>query len=254
MKIMNRTLKRTILLAFSLALMMVIPVAAEDVGVEVGDWAKYGNFSYTWNMPTLAGEPPSEFGVFNEVDWTKVEVQNVDGTNVTVEFTTHFESGTEDSETNSGYVETSSRDLPFIIEAHLNPGDEIPWTVITGWNLYINGTTSRTYARVSRSVNYIDITKTGEDSAVALKLYWDKTKGILCEFLFSVSMTFMGTPYSMLLSFKMTETNMWSAGLLPAILTEYWVWAIIVPVIAAICIVVFVVRKRASHSTLPPPP
>ena len=257
MKIMNRTLKRTILLAFSLALAMVIPVTAEGVGVKVGDWAKYGNFSYTWNMPESVPDP-SEFASLNEVEWGKLEVQNVDGTTVTIKFTTHYENGTEDSETNSNDIKTSSGDFPFIIEANLNPGAEIPWDFVPGMELHINGTTSRTYAGTSRSVNYIDSTITEGDSTVTLKLYWDKAKGILCEMLISASMTYMETTYSMSMSFKMTETNMWSgAGLMPTILTEYWLWAVIGVVIVAICIVVFVVHARVRTSTslsAPPPP
>ena len=250
MKIMNRALKRTILLAFSLALAMVIPVTAEGVGVEVGDWAKYGDFSYTWNMPEGADEP-SDLARLNEVDWAKAEVLNVDGTNVTVKFTTHFKNGTEDSDTNSGDVKTGAEGLPLIIEANLNSGAKIPWELLPGMELYINGTTSRTYAGVSRSVNYINITGTEEFLSMTLKLYWDKAKGVLCEMLISASMTYMETTYSFSFSLKMTETNMWSAGLLPAILTEYWLWMIIVPVIAAICIVVYVIRVRTRS---PPPP
>lgn len=255
MKIMNRTLKRTILLTFSLTLAMVMPVTAEDVGVKVGDWAKYSNFSYIWNMPEFVPEP-SEFAGLNEVDWSKLEVQNIDGTTVTVKTSTHYKNGTEDIETISGDVKTGSGELSFlIIEANLNPGAKIPWEFWPGVGLYINGTVSRTYAGVSRSVNYVDITVTEWDATTILKLYWDKATGILCEMLMSMSMTYMGTSYSMSVSFKMTETNMWSgAGLMPAILTEWWVWATLAVVIVTICVVAFVVHARARTRAPPPLP
>jgi hypothetical protein len=254
MKIMNRTLKRTILLAFSFALVMVIPVTSEGVGVKVGDWVKYSDFSFTWNMPEEA-EDPSGFASISEIDWVKVEVLNVDGTNVTVKFTTHYKNGTEDSETNSGDVKTGPEDLPFIIEANLNSGDKIPWEFVPGWELYINGTTSRTYAGASRSVNYVNLTRTAGDSVMTLKLYWDKAKGILCDMLISASISYEGTVYSMSMSMKITETNMWSgAGFLPTVLTENWLWVIIVVAVVTICIVVFVVSKLASRSAPPLPP
>jgi len=44
-KTMNLTLKRVILLTFSLTLVMVTPVHVDGVGVNAGEWAKYGIFS-----------------------------------------------------------------------------------------------------------------------------------------------------------------------------------------------------------------
>ncbi|MDH5437935.1 MAG: hypothetical protein OEX76_03430, partial [Candidatus Bathyarchaeota archaeon] len=69
------------------------------------------------------------------------------------------------------------------------------------------------------------------------------------------SISYEGTPYSMSMSMKITETNMWSgAGFLPTILTENWLWVIIVVAVVTICIVVFVVSKLASRSAPPLPP
>lgn len=255
-KVMNRTPKRIILLTFSLVFVMVISVGADGLGVNTGDWAKYGNFSYIWNMPDSVPESP-EFAGLNEVVWSKLEVQDIDDMSVTMRSTTHYENGTEDIETITGDAETGSGDLNFlIIEANLNPGTSIPWEFWPGVVLYINGTVSRTYAGASRSVNYIDVTMTEWDATTTIKLYWDKTTGILCEMLMSTSMTYIGTNYSMSVSFKMTETNMWdSVGSMPIILTEWWVWATLAVVIVAICVVAFIARTPArAPPPLPTPP
>ena len=248
---MNRTPKRIILLTFSLVFVMVISVDADGLGVNTGDWAKYGNFSYIWNMPDSVPESP-EFTELNEVVWSKLEVQDIDGTSITVKSTTHYENGTEEIETITSDAETGSGDLNFlIIEANLNPGANIPWEFWPGVELYINGTVSRTYAGASRSVNYIDVTMTESGATTTMKLYWDRTTGILCEMLMSTSMTYMGTSYSMSVSFKMTETNMWdSVGSVPTILTEWWVWATLAVVFVAICVVAFIAR---THARAPPP-
>lgn len=250
---MNSTLKRTILLAFSLTLVMVVSVTAEGVGLKVGERAKYTDFLYTWNMPEGVSEP-AEFASLKDVDWSDFEVQNIDGTTVTVKSITRYKNGTEESETLSGNVKTGAGNLSFvIIEANLNPGDKLPLEFWPEAGVYINGTVSRTYAGVSRSVNYIDITVTEWDVTNTLKLYWDKAKGILCEML--MSMTYTGTDYSMSVSFKMSETNMWGgAGLTPAILTEWWVLTIIAVVIITVCITAFAVHTRARTRIPPPPP
>jgi len=44
----------------------VTSVDAGGLGVNTGEWAKYGNFSYIWNMPDSVPESP-EFAGLNEV-------------------------------------------------------------------------------------------------------------------------------------------------------------------------------------------
>jgi len=236
-------------LAALLISMILVPAGFAAIGVEEDDWVRYGVFAGRYQTYLLGETPPygnltdkvetvyippnlwnltwpkPDYWPENNTEWIDMTFQSISGSNVTVNSTTHFENGAEDTKTLSGNVEIGSGNVGFfLIPANFSEGLEVPWdhTEVTGagcapLKLYVNGTVSRRYAGATREVNYVKIlnyTGTGP-TRVTLEAYWDKATGALCEI--SISVTY--GPYSVLrwfidawTSFRVTETNMWGPG------------------------------------------
>ena len=142
-------------------LALIVPVtlalAAEyTVGVKVGDWIEY-DVDASWSDPET--EPPGF-----RYDWVRLEVQSLDGTDVTVLATIRYRDGTEETYTLSWDVERGETEpWPWIISANLTSGDPIA-TYRPISDMIINETGTRTYTSASRKVNFLNMSRSFEDS------------------------------------------------------------------------------------------
>jgi len=181
---------------------LVNPWVPRNVGVQVGDWAKY-TVDITGYRP---GWEPIDL---NDVGWVKNEVMDVSETVIWVEQIWHLKNDTEVTMTGSvdvatsGYLNPSimcvwfiSKDLPSDAPLYATyPQGAIPPS------LKINETISKEYLGVSRETNHVNITTTW---GLHLDIYWDKATGIVTEWkeIFSTSWAF---------HFKIVDTNLWKA-------------------------------------------
>jgi len=179
------------------------------VGVKQGNWIEYS--------VTVTGEVTEE----HDVTWCKIEVIDVEGKNISVEITSRYSDGTEETLTSTLNLETGQIGDCFIIPANLNAGDvfESPEGTIT-----ISGVEKKTYAGANRKVVYATTAKT--------MFYWDRSTGFLVEATSSYPDFTMIT--------KAEKTNMWQTrifGIDP--------FVFIVPIIAVIVAVlaIFLIRK-----------
>ena len=121
----------------------------------------------------------------------------------------------------------------FVIPANCTTGDSI---VMGGdsfaFNVTIDGETTRTYAGASRTVVYASFSQYGAE----LTYYWDKATGILVE----ASTTSSGVTGTA----KATETNLWAAAPAPFWM-EWWLWAIVAVVIAALAGATYLKKRTA---------
>jgi hypothetical protein len=168
-------LKLGIALVLTCALLMTlaVPVLAVDYnpGVSVGQWVEYGKF-------VLDGQG-------TETNRTRVEVVAVSGKEVTLSTWTEYRNGTDETVDKIYNVETGTVDgqpasFPggAIIAANLNEGDAIP-PVDLGY--IANTTETRTYLGVSRSVNIVSYTFSGEGYTISENFTYDKASGMLLE-------------------------------------------------------------------------
>jgi hypothetical protein len=140
------------------------------------------------------------------MEWVKVEVASISDTSITLKTTTHFENGTELTDTIPG--------TGFIVDTDLAEGDDVS-TPIFGSEMpaKIGGSRVQTYAGASREVYYVDLEQEEMGLSMDLEACWDKATGILCEMEMSMSGDLLGQAIGMSMSIRMTETNMWEAGL-----------------------------------------
>ena len=162
--------------------MLTTPLAAQarTVGVHSGDWFKY-EVTLSWNSTT----PPSSHSLYNmliEIQWVKVQVTGVSGTNVTRQTTWHYQNESEttyncwvDLVTGNGGSAPFYSLSGFFIAADLGLGD----VTYTSQNIMtITSTTSRTYPNSTRTTSYAQYAVAGmfvED------YYWDKSTGAMVE-------------------------------------------------------------------------
>jgi hypothetical protein len=166
-------MKKLKLLVFCLALlpfiMLMVPVAAQatTVGVGPGDWFKYG-VTASWNSTM----PPSGFEQFAGLQWVKVLVTAVSGTEIAGRATWHYQNGSETTDSGQVDVKTGAGNLTdSFIAANLGAGD----TTYTNTNVnIITSTTARTYLGHMIETNYAQ----GQDGP---DFYWAQSTGAMVE-------------------------------------------------------------------------
>ena len=201
-----------------IVLLMVLSTAASasavvSVGVKKGDWIEY-NATYT-------GTPPEG----HDVNWARMEVLDVQGTEISLNITTTAPNGVSSSETVTLNLETGELGDDFIIPANLKDGDE--FFDKSAGNITIGSVEARTYAGATRVVVI--------GSKQQIIDYWDQSTGVLLEGLSTLS------DYTM--TAKVDKTNLWQTeqvGLDQTVLIVVALVAIIV-VVAAI---ILVARRR----------
>jgi len=179
----------TLVSVFSLSAMVVTSSAQPRiVGVNVGDWFKYGDITINWssNDPNATFPPPGYEGweELNETEWMSYSVEDISGTNITFQSTEHFKNGTERTE--SGYIDIDAGggNMTYMaISANLDVNDTVYTSVDYTWK--INETVVRTYPNSVRDTNHLNMTMTWIFNETQLftgvNFYWDKSTGIFVE-------------------------------------------------------------------------
>jgi hypothetical protein len=213
---MYRRLAYTIIIVFILVLGLSNAAFAElSVGVKKGDWIEY-QVSYT-GSPTAG----------HDINWARMEMLDVQGTNITVKITSRYSNGTTENITSNLNLETGQLIDDFIIPANLKSGQTF-YDENLG-NVTISKAEQHQYAGVTRTVLYA--------SASQNTYVWDQATGI------SVEGTAQGTDYYM--HTVAVDTNMWqpSAGFNDAV-----VLVVVSVLIVAVLIVLGVLfhRRRSA--------
>ena len=206
-----------------------------NAGVQAGQFVKYGNF-----VGTGAGVES-----FNDDSWTKLEVTDISGKEITLLSTGQFKDGT--ATPGNGTVEVwnietgTQNGLPStqgpIIAANLNQGDAIPPA-----NTYlVNRTENRVYLDVSRSVNILETTVSTPDYSTSLTYIYDRSSGFLFE---STVKTVQSQQATSEYSYSVTETNLFSQAPTIGGLSLVFVFAVIAVVLIIVVVVGLVLSRR----------
>ena len=232
-----------LLVFFLLLEVFSFPVFAIDynAGVTKGQYVTYGNF---------VGEGPG-VETFNDYNWSKLEVTNVSGKEITLLSTGQFKNGAAipgngtievwnvETGTESGVPNTQGP----IIAANLTQGDPIPPP-----NTYmVNKTENRNYLGTSRSVNILAVTISTPDYSTSLTYVYDQASGMLLE---STVETTQTQPESVTstYSYSIIETNLFESAPTNAISSVLIIFVItVIAIIIVLVVAVFVLRKKAKR-------
>ncbi len=178
------------------------------VGVEEGDWFKYG-LDLDWDYELDESPEDFIFTDFLQGDMITLTIQDVSGTNVTGQFTIHYENNTEKILTGSVDLVTGEGDLRnWLLSANLIANNPLYETEI---DEKINETITQTYPWGSRQTNQLIYSynfSSGEDfSALNLGFSWDQEIGILTEMSIEAQVQQNGTLIDGSVSLLITEMN-----------------------------------------------
>jgi len=237
----EKNLIMTLFFTILLSTMVMTSVVAQSriVGVNVGDWFKYGEVSGSWSSDDPNAIFPSL--EFNYTDWMLISVEDISGTNITFQSTWHFTNGTEKIETGHIDIDTGEGNMTLsAISANLSPNDPIYSS--PGYSTQkINGTIIRTYPDGVRDTNYMNITteinQTGLYQYISMTWYWDKSSGMFVEMAQDVESQIENYTTSWSLLLRITESNVWVIPEFPSV--------IILPIfVTATLIVAIIYRKK----------
>lgn len=155
---MKRSLTAALLLLLCLSLASTAN-SAISVGVKSGDWIEYAVSS--------SGSPMQG----HDVTWARMEILNVDGTNISVTITSRFSDTSTDTTHHILNLQTGHLIDDFIIPANLNVGDTFLDENLG--NVTITHKEQREYAGAQRTVVSASV---GNNTYV-----WDQATGVSVE-------------------------------------------------------------------------
>lgn len=183
-------------------------------GVETGDWAKYAvSYNYTTNSSNpIYVNPP-----FDDLEYFRMDILSVVGTNVTYQIAYHYLNGTEIAM--SGWLDVSTGATYYgssgagpIIAANLTAGDQV---YLNQYSPVVNTTETGTYAGSQRGVNCLSMIQNFNYSYVweymENSVCWDRLSGIFVTMSENLTMIDSSRGYytHFELSLMITETNIW---------------------------------------------
>jgi hypothetical protein len=189
-----------------------------SVGVKKGDWIEYA--------VTYTGSP----GQGHDINWARMEVTDVQGTDISVSITTRFPNETTEVFNSTLNLKTGKLIDDFIIPANLIAGDSFLDQNLG--NLTISRADQHTYAGATRTVLYAS---TSQNTYV-----WDQATGV------SVEATSQQPDYTM--HTIVEDTNMWQPSQGLDVTALLLVVVIVVIAIVAVVMVALRYRKKKTPS------
>jgi hypothetical protein len=187
-----------------------------SVGVKKGDWIEYAI--------TTTGSPTAG----HDITSSRMEVTDVQGTNITVFITSTFPNGTTETFNSILNLQTGHLIDDFIIPANLNVGDA--FLDQTLGNITISSSEQHTYAGATRTVLSASTSKS--------TFVWDQATGV------SVEATSQESDYTMHTIVK--DTNMWQPP--PGLDVTVLALIVVVVVIVVVAVVMVVLRFRKKKT------
>lgn len=240
-----------IMLSVCLLYASVISAGAQPrvVGVDVSDWFKYvAAVGWSSNDPNATFPPPDweMLEMMNETEWMLCTFESISGTNITLQFTSHFKNGTEIFENGYIDVDTGDGNMTYVaISSNLDVNDTVYTS--SGYSAQkINETLVRSYPDVVRETNHMNQTMTGIFNETSLyynkNLYWDRPTGMLVEESYEMrNQTGMYlTTWSM--SVRIADSNVWKIPELPSL--------IILPLFITITLLISVTVYRRKYRSI----
>lgn len=188
------------------------------VGVNVGDWVKYGNISINWNTTDPNAKPDQQLLELNNTEWFENNVTKIDNSQIFFERVTQFKDGTNKTDilevdVNSGLGNGAF----FFILGGLFASDMVYPQSGESNPVFINTTGLRVCAGVTRMVNHLNLTNTqlvegytNQSINISINYYWDRETGIVTERSGSGMSNAGGYTTSWTRSDRIVDTNLWS--------------------------------------------
>jgi hypothetical protein len=234
------------LLVFLLfAILVVAPAFAQDysAGVTKGQFIKYGNFLGTG--PGLQA--------YNDNDWMKYEIVDVNQTRVDLILTGQFKNGTAFLGNGDTWVYdvtllnrlngTLAGQMPVIAGKLSKYSPLTPYSYDTA---YVNDTQTKTYLGVSRTINILSYSSTTENATNTFTYTYDQDSGMLLETVGESQQT-LPIQAKLRFSYIITDTNIFGPDTSILGLPPLYFYAGIGTITAATIAIGIVILRRTSR-------
>lgn len=180
------------------------------VGVDVGDWWKYGNITLKLDSsdPNATHQILQPFFLANETDWQSFNVTEVSGRNVTLKMIIHFKNQTEISEAIQFDIANGTSVGFILIAPNMKVGEliSINGPPILYEKSYSSIGVTRRVCVFNASMQINDGSTSG---SIIYDLVWDKFSGILLNVGQHVNITNGSAYYRLDFQMNVVETNLW---------------------------------------------
>ncbi len=203
------------------------------VGVSPGDTFNY-SYKINWDSTDPQAPVPAQYEELNSTQFIRITVITVTGSLINVDFTRHFNNGTEQTQNGDIDVNTQILEVPYsllIIRADANPGEKI---YPDGGHAILNDTSTRTYSigQVD-TIRYISPDTAGTNSEKT-EIYYSRANGVGVEYT-SVSQETSGSSVT-----TTRETLLISSWVIP----EFPVIIVLLIILFAIPILLIAFKKK----------
>jgi hypothetical protein len=203
------------------------------VGVKPGDTFNY-SYRINWDSTDPHAPVPAQYYELNTTQFIRITVITVTGSLINVDFTRHFNNGTE--QTHNGNIDVNAQvlEIPYsilIIRADANPGEKI---YPAGGHAILNDTATRTYdiGQID-TIRYVSPDTVGANSETT-EIYYSRTNGAGVEYT-SVSQETSGSSVT-----TTRETLLINSWVIP----EFPVTTILMILLLAIPILLIAYKKK----------
>ncbi len=134
-----------LLILLTIASTQLVLGQTATVGVKPGDTFNY-NYKINWESTDSQAPVPTQYEELNTTQFIRITVITVTGSLINVDFTRHFNNGTEQTQNGNIDVNAQILEIPYsllIIRADANPGEKI---YPAGGHAILNDTATRTYS------------------------------------------------------------------------------------------------------------
>jgi hypothetical protein len=245
-KLISLTIMMLLTSAIFLATTSIASAQSVVAGVSIGETFDY-SYSLIWTSTDPSATPPNDLVEYNNTQKIQFKITDVDGPDISVDFTRLFNNGTQTVESGSIDIESGTVSVPYgflIIGANLNKNQQV---YPTGGHQVITDTVTRSFAGVQRETNVIS----SEVSSEKTTIDFDRAKGVALDYLFEIRET--SGNYNIVSTETLTSTNSNNWGVASSTLSLPLI-AIVIVIVAVIMVVVVIAvfrkKRKPSASTL----
>jgi hypothetical protein len=180
---MRTKVKLTIILLILLTIASTQLVLGQTVkvGVKPGDTFNY-SYKINWDSTDPTATVPAQYSELNTTQFIRITVITVTDSQINVDYTRHFNNGTEQTQNGNIDVNAQILEIPYsllIIRADGNPGEKV---YPAGGHSILNETSTRTYdiGQVD-TIRYVSPDTAGANSEKT-EIYYSRTNGAGVEY------------------------------------------------------------------------
>ena len=230
----NLTLTMILVFVLTIALTPLVFAQTATVGVNPGSTYDY-TYKVNWDSTDPSASVPNLYTELNDTQFIRITIVDVTGTKINVDYTRHFNNGTEQTQNGNIDIQTQLIEIPYgdlIIRAGANSGEKI---YPDGGHATLSDVATRTYSYGQVQTIKFAFEDTSSSNSLNTEIFYNKANGVGVEY----NTIAQDTSGAFVTTVK--ETLLLTSGVVP----EFPTTAALMLLLIAIPIVVIAYKKKA---------